>query len=157
MNQHSGPDTRIATTDGIGNAGEAVRQRIFTTWLTSADRVDHAVTDEEFHDNRPEPAAVCGAVIVLASMETPPGPRCARCATFLTARESLRDPDQRLDPHRQRRPSWLSWLLHGDTRTPAVPSPRALARDGRRQAPVDTVGSPAAVSTGLHSATGGGA
>jgi hypothetical protein len=26
--------------------------RIFTTWLTSMDSVDHAVTDEEFRDNR---------------------------------------------------------------------------------------------------------
>jgi len=128
---------------------------LFTTWLTSVDRVDHAVTDEEFHDNRPEPEAVCGAVIMLAPMETAPGPRCARCAAFLKARESLRDLEQRLDPHRHRRPSWLSRLLHRDTPTPAVPSPRALVRDGRLQSPVDTVGSPAAVSTGLHSATRG--
>jgi hypothetical protein len=128
---------------------------LFTTWLTSTDRVDHAVTDEQFHDNRPEPEAVCGAVIMLAPMEAPPGPRCARCTAFLTARESLRDLEQRLDPHRNRRPSWLSRLLHRDPLTPVVPSPRALARDGRLQAPVDTVGSPAAASTGLHPATGG--
>jgi hypothetical protein len=124
--------------------------RIFTTWLTSTDRIDHAVTDEEFHDNRPEPEAVCGAVIMLAPMETPPGPRCARCTAFLTARASLRDLEQRLDSHRHRRPSWLGRLLHPGTLTPVVPSPRALARDGRSQAPVDAVGSLAVASTGLH-------
>jgi hypothetical protein len=106
-------------------------ERIFTTWLTSADRVDHAVTDEEFTANTPEPEAVCGVVIMLAPMETPPGPRCARCSAFLAARESLRDLEQRLDPHRHRRPSWLDRILHPDAETPAVPSPRALARDGR--------------------------
>ncbi|MFI9381857.1 hypothetical protein [Kutzneria sp. NPDC052558] len=61
-------------------------ERIFTAWLTSADRVDHAVTDEQFHDNRPEPEAVCGDVILLAAMETPPGPVCPRCAAVLQAR-----------------------------------------------------------------------
>lgn len=125
-------------------------ERLFTTWLTSADRIDHAVTDEQFTANTPEPEAVCGATILLAPMESPPGPRCARCTAFLAARESLRDLPQRLDPHRHRRPSWLGRLLHRDTPTPAVPSPRALARDGRLQAPVDAVGSPAAASTGLR-------
>lgn len=109
-------------------------EKIFTTWLTSTDRVDHAVTDEEFYVNRPEPEAVCGAVITLAPMETPPGPRCARCTAYLTARESLRDLEQRIDPHRHRRPSWLGRLLHADTPTPVVPSPRALARDDRLHA-----------------------
>lgn len=87
-------------------------KRIFTTWLTSTDGVDHAVTDEEFHDHRPEPKAVCGAVIMLTPMETPPGPHCARCTAFLTARESMRDLDQRLGGHQHRRPSWLDRLLH---------------------------------------------
>ncbi|REH50055.1 hypothetical protein BCF44_104323 [Kutzneria buriramensis] len=119
---------------------------LFTTWLTSSDRVDHAVTDEQFHDNRPEPETVCGVTILLAPMETPPGPRCARCTAFLAARASLSGLEQRLDPHRHRRTSWLGRLLHPNTS--AVPGPRALARDGRFQAPVDTVGSPAAVSTG---------
>jgi len=106
-------------------------EKIFTMWLTSTDRVDHAVTDEAFHDHRPEPEAVCGAVIMLAPMETPPGPRCARCTAFLTARASLRDLEQRIDLHRHRRPSWLGRLLHPDAETPAVPSPRELTRDGR--------------------------
>jgi len=83
-------------------------ERLFTTWLTSTDRVDHAVTDEEFHDRRPEPEAVCGAVITLAPMEAPPGPHCAQCTAYLAARASLRDLPQRLDPHRHRRPCWLA-------------------------------------------------
>ncbi|MFC0540456.1 hypothetical protein [Kutzneria chonburiensis] len=110
--------------------------RIFMTWLTSMDRVDHAVTDEEFHDNRPEPEAVCGDVITLAPMETPSGPRCVRCAAFLTARESFRDVGQRLDPHQP--PSWLERLLHLNVPTSASQSPRALVRDGRFPPPVDT-------------------
>lgn len=85
---------------------------LFTTWLTSTDRIDHAVSDEQFYDHRPEPEAVCGVVIMLAPMETPPGPRCVRCSTFLTARESLRGLEPRIDPHRHRRPSWLGRILH---------------------------------------------
>jgi len=105
-------------------------ERIFTTWLTSTDRVDHAVTDEQFHDNRPEPAAVCGDVILLAAMETPPGPHCPRCTAFLLARESLSTMDQRLSVHRHRRPSWLDRILHPDSEIPPVP--------GQRPAEVDT-------------------
>jgi hypothetical protein len=157
VNQHSSTDASTAAADHTDIAGTVVRQRIFTTWLTSTDRVDHAVTDEEFHDNRPEPEAVCGAVITLAPMETPPGPRCARCTAFLTAPESLRDLSQRLEPtpHRRRRRSWLGRLLHSNTSTPVVPSPRVLVRDCRHQSPVDAVGSSAAVSTGHHAADGG--
>ena len=79
------------TGDGVTMPGE---ERIFTTWLTSGDRLDHAVTDEEFTANTPEPEAVCGTVILLAPMEAPPGPHCVRCTTVLTARDSLRDMEQ---------------------------------------------------------------
>ena len=129
-------------------------EKIFTAWLTSTDRVDHAVTDEEFTAHRPEPEAVCGAVIMLAPMETPPGPRCARCSAFLVARESLRAMEQRIDPHRHRRPCWLSRILHR-TPTPAVPTPRALGRRGRFHTPADVVGSPAAASAGFRASTRG--
>ncbi len=95
-------------------------EKIFTTWLTSTDRIDHAVADEEFAARSPEPGAVCGAVITLAPMETPPGPRCARCSAFLAARESLRDLEQRINQHRHRRPSLLGWLMH------RASTPRAL-------------------------------
>jgi hypothetical protein len=123
-------------------------EKIFTTWLTSADRIDHAVTDEEFTAHRPEPEAVCGAVIMLAPMETPPGPRCTRCSAFLVARTSLRDLEQRIDPHRHRRLCWLNRFLHR-TSTPAVPTPRALSRRGRFHTPADAIGSPAVASAGL--------
>jgi hypothetical protein len=87
-------------------------EKIFTTWLTSSDGADHAVTDEEFTAHSPEPATVCGDVVLLAPMEAPPGPKCARCLAFLAARESLRDLDERLGVHRHRRPTWLDRLLH---------------------------------------------
>jgi predicted anti-sigma-YlaC factor YlaD len=105
--------------------------KLFTTWLTSTDRVDHAVTDEEFTAHTPEPEAVCGAVILLAPMEAPPGPRCARCTAFLCARDSLRDLQQRIILSRRRRPGWLGRLLHRDTSTPVVPIPRAPDRHDR--------------------------
>ncbi|MFI9382504.1 hypothetical protein [Kutzneria sp. NPDC052558] len=87
-------------------------EKVFTSWLTSTDRIDHAVTDEAFAAQSPEPEAVCGAVITLAPMEAPPGPCCARCVAFLNARESLRTLEQRIQPHRHRRPSWFARVLH---------------------------------------------
>jgi hypothetical protein len=119
--------------------------KIFTTWLTSTDRIDHAVTDEEFTTHSPEPEAVCGAVITLAPMETPPGPRCGRCSAFLAARESLRDLEQRIEPHRRRRPCWLDRILHRRT-----PTPRALGRHGRLHTLADAVVSPAAALAGFR-------
>jgi hypothetical protein len=60
--------------------------RLFTTWLTSQpNHRDHAVTDEEFTAHTPEPAAVCGAVVLLAPMEWAPGPRCPGCVAALDA------------------------------------------------------------------------
>lgn len=100
--------------------------RLFTTWMTSTDGEDHAVTDEEFAAHRPEPEAVCGVVIMLAPMEAPPGPRCSRCAAFLEARATLRPLEQRLGEHRHRRAGWLYRLVH-DTLSPVVPRPRAGA------------------------------
>lgn len=66
-------------------------EKLYTTWMTSTNGVDHAITDEAFTAQRPEPETVCGKVVYLAPMETPPGPRCAQCTAFLAARESLRD------------------------------------------------------------------
>ena len=80
-------------------------EKIFTTWLTGSDGADHAVTDEEFHDNRPEPGTVCGEVMLLAPMEAPPGPRCPQCVAFLAARESMGDLDAR---HRR----WTRLIPH---------------------------------------------
>lgn len=130
--------------------GSRAPERLFTTWLTSTDRVDHAVTDEEFTAHTPEPEAVCGVVILLAPMETPPGPHCARCTAFLLARESLPDLDQRINQSRHRRAGWFGRLLHRDNPTPAVPIPRAPGWHGRSQPSVDAAVSPAAASTGHH-------
>src|SRR4030088_707971 len=84
--------------------GRMSGQPIFSTWFTStADALDHAVTDEEFTAHRPEPEAVCGAVVVLGPLVCPPRVHCPRCTAFLRARESLRDLDRR-EPRQHRRP-----------------------------------------------------
>lgn len=57
--------------------------RLFTTWLTSQARRDHAVTDEEFTAHAPGLTAVCGTPIQLAPMEWAPGPRCLGCVAVL--------------------------------------------------------------------------
>lgn len=107
---------------------------LFTTWMTSMDGVDHAVTDEEFTARRPEPAAVCGVVILLAPMEWEPGPHCPRCVAYLAAQATLLSFEQRLGVRRHRRGGWLGRLLHA-TLSPVVPSPRA--RHDRPQPPAD--------------------
>lgn len=79
--------------------GELTRRgRLFITWYTCADGVDHAVTDEEFAAHRPEPAAVCGPVVRLAPMEASPGPLCPACwltvqsaAAVVVSRHTLPD------------------------------------------------------------------
>lgn len=59
------------------------RVRLFTTWLTSVDGVDHAVTDEDMAagvnalDGRFP--AVCAEIVTAASLLVPPGNRCPRC------------------------------------------------------------------------------
>jgi hypothetical protein len=115
---------------------EAVEQ-LFTAWMTSTtDGRDHAVTDEEFTEHRPEPGAVCGAVLYLAPMEQAPGPRCPRCVAFLEARATLRPLDQRLGVHRHRRAGWLYRLVHA-TMSPVVPGQRAGARHGQPEPPAE--------------------
>jgi hypothetical protein len=104
-------------------------EKLYTAWMTSTiDGHDHAITDEEFAAHRPEPEAICGTVIMLAPLTVPNGPHCLRCVTFLRARATLRDFDQR-ERHRHRRRHWWARFLH---------------------APADTLVSPAGVSAGLH-------
>lgn len=59
-------------------------ERLFTTWVTSLDGVDHAVTDEEFAarlaENRGVFVAVCGKSFLPGPMEGAPGPPCGPCA-----------------------------------------------------------------------------
>lgn len=96
-------------------------ERIFTTWFTSTvDGRDHAVTDEEFAERRPEPEAVCGLVIMLAPMTCPNGECCPRCVAYLRARESLRDLDQRPAPHRNRRVGVIARLWRGKALAPVT-------------------------------------
>ncbi|MBV9846426.1 MAG: hypothetical protein JOZ47_15330 [Kutzneria sp.] len=52
---------------------------------SSVDGHDHAVTDEEFAEHRPEPAAVCGDVVMLAPLTCPNGECCRRCVAVLRA------------------------------------------------------------------------
>jgi hypothetical protein len=88
--------------------------RMFTSWFTSVvDGLDHAVTDEEFADHRPEPAAVCGIVLLLAPLTSPNGRRCTQCVWFLrTHAAPRREPDRRADP------SLVVRLLRRSTPTP---------------------------------------
>jgi hypothetical protein len=106
-------------------------EQLFTPWMTStSDGVDHAVTDEEFTERRPEPESVCGVVVLLGPLEQAPGPRCPRCVAFLKARATLPTRERRLDVHRHQRPGWLARFRHV-TMSPVVPRPRAGARRDR--------------------------
>jgi hypothetical protein len=86
--------------------------RLFTTWITSLDRVDHAVTDEECavrgQENRSVFLALCGAGFLPGPMEDEPGLPCPRCTALLQARSAPRD---RPDHPRARRQSWVATLF----------------------------------------------
>ena len=72
-------------TQSTSNTPSASR-RLFITWCTSiADGFDHAVTDEEFVENRSEPTALCGASVQWGPMELPPGRPCTACLAVLRA------------------------------------------------------------------------
>jgi hypothetical protein len=66
-----------------------------TIWVTSVDRIDHAVDDDAWdramrqQDGRFE--AVCGAEFHCAPMAVEPAQRCAACCRYLTARQSMTD------------------------------------------------------------------
>ena len=90
---------------------ESTASRLFTTWVTSLDRVDHAVTDEEctarMIQNRGEFAAVCEAEFLPGPMEVEPGPPCPRCVEFLLnasrASQRLLEPSESPEKIRTRR------------------------------------------------------
>lgn len=71
-------------------------ERLFTTWVTSLDCVDHAVTDEECAARLEEQrggvfVAVCGTSFLPGPMEGAPGPPCGTCVDVLrNAAEALR-------------------------------------------------------------------
>jgi len=97
-------------------------ERLFTTWVTSLDQVDHAVTDEEFAarliEGRGVFVAVCGMSFLPGPMEGVPGPPCGSCVDVVqNAAEALRKSQEAMNaPHespetgRSRR-GWLSRLL----------------------------------------------
>lgn len=86
--------------------------RLFTTWITSLDGVDHAVTDEECAARlaaaRGWFLAVCGAEFLPGPMEDAPAPPCRRCVAFLRAHAEMRGVSERLATRRR---GWLSRLL----------------------------------------------
>jgi len=57
--------------------------RLFTTWLTAEDGVDHAITDEMMaagiQSCTGRFATVCREVVSAAFLIVPPGRRCPRC------------------------------------------------------------------------------
>jgi len=104
---------------------------LYTTWQTSiVDGYDHAVTDEmaaaaaAHHQGRR--TAVCGDVVLCASLCSPPGPRCARCAAFLHAHAALSDAAQRETP-RHRWAGLVARLLRRDASSRAVRANRTRA------------------------------
>lgn len=116
--------------------------RVFTTWITSLDRVDHAVTDEEcaarLAENRGVFQAVCGDSFLPGPMEGPAADPCGRCVRFLRARLELRDFQARGLRHSHRRRGWLSRLCRrkrsADADSTTVSDASASAGDhGRRQ------------------------
>lgn len=112
--------------------------RLFTTWVTSLDGVDHAVTDEEctvrLLENRGVFVAVCGAVFLPGPMEGEPGPPCPRCVAFLRARVEMRSVAERLEC--DRRPGWWSRVF------------------GRRELSADADRPAASASAGAHRSQG---
>lgn len=96
-----------------------------TTWITSLDRTEHAVTEAAFDTgvkHSGEFEAVCGEAFVCASMTVGSARRCSACRRFLAAQQSMTELTARIE-----RPSFLSRLFHrpqtpadaGDPRHPA--------------------------------------
>lgn len=108
-----------AATDGNA-AMTTANERLFTTWITSFSRVDHAVTDEECaaraSANRGAFLAVCGVAFLPAPMEQAPGLPCHRCVAYLRARMELRDTAQRFAPCRT---GWIGRMLRRRLKPPA--------------------------------------
>ncbi|HWC82484.1 MAG TPA: hypothetical protein VG756_21240 [Pseudonocardiaceae bacterium] len=72
--------------------------RLFTTWLTSVDGVDHAITDEMMaagiQSCTGRFAAVCREIVTAAFLIAPPGKRCPYCAQAVSV--SPDDPTEKL-------------------------------------------------------------
>lgn len=95
-------------------------------WVTSIERVDHAVADKDITPGDLF-AGACGELFWPAAMCAPPGPRCGRCLKTLRAPESPLGTEQRLaTPRRSRRRTLWSRLISRLSRGISV-SPKAEA------------------------------
>lgn len=89
-------DNGVPATYRAGTEELRVRpeDRLFTTWITTEDGIDHAVTDEmmaagiQSLDGRF--SAVCSEVVSAAFLVVPPGRECARCRAALGSRSCAR-------------------------------------------------------------------
>lgn len=70
--------------------------RLWIVWVTSIDRTDHAVSDDEMVAGAQAGAgrylAMCGTSLLAAPLIYPPGARCPRCVAML---RSLMHPPQK--------------------------------------------------------------
>ena len=75
-------DDAVTATGAVSDCGR-VRDRLFTTWLTAEDGVDHAITDEMMaagiQSCTGRFATVCREIVSAAFLVMPPGRRCPRC------------------------------------------------------------------------------
>ena len=80
-------DDAVRTTGAVSDC-ERARGRLFTTWLTAEDGVDHAITDEMMaagiQSCTGRFATVCREIVSAAFLVEPPGRRCPRCRTAVT-------------------------------------------------------------------------
>lgn len=65
---------------------------LFVTWFTcGSENIDHAISEDDvitgMADGSGQYAALCGATVCVASMVSPPGPRCASCQAALLLAE----------------------------------------------------------------------
>ena len=80
------------------------RRHIWLTWMTcAADRLEHAVTDEDFAAGLSGGfyRAVCDHLVAAQALVSPPGRRCVLCMTALHGRGT-----------RPQRGSWLHRALN---------------------------------------------
>lgn len=87
--------------------------KIWFSWITAHDDLtEHAVSDNAHEASLAAGAgtfeALCGIRFLAASMDVGPARRCPRCASFVRARNTMRDLDQRMAAGR--RSALLSWL-----------------------------------------------
>jgi hypothetical protein len=104
-------DDTVPVTDGV-SGHERASGRLFTTWLTAEDGVDHAITDEMMaagiQSRTGRFATVCREIVSAAFLVVPPGRRCPQCRSAVTPEPAR--PQVRKSSRRQVR-AWLRNLL----------------------------------------------